>query len=201
MYSFAFFRFPFYQFPFFQFPYSIRKLSTNFLFLQLKLIDTLSLRSTSGSLRGSLFECYVAEALPGGYLVLKNYGNEEEKRVDLTMVCVGDEMANSTLGAFVPETNYCHYTPCMEGVDIIINVNCTIYLIQCSINKNIRKKAGFWQANSAKGWKAVLLAPSHVKEDLAGHSALATQYKEKKFAFSCASHLNSYFLDHLSAPQ
>lgn len=112
----------------------IRKLSANFLFLQLCLVDALGCRG-SGSMRGAIFEEFFFKDLPGSVMVLKRHECNDEK-VELMMVSLAlDEITIRDIGSFVPPKNCCYFTPHMQNVDIILNVENAIFLIQCSILK------------------------------------------------------------------
>ncbi|CAB4011479.1 Hypothetical predicted protein [Paramuricea clavata] len=149
----------------------------------LYLIDAGRHRS-SGSTRGALFEEFFFQALPGMIIVLKRHGCIDEI-VNLKIVSPAvDEVKGSNLGDFLPETNYCYYTPNMRDVDIILNVDDKIFLIQCSISREIGVKKGFWRTVENRKLTAVLAGPSHVKKHLEdSNSQLANKYKQNKFAF------------------
>lgn len=134
-------------------------------------------------MRGTLFEEFFFAALLGSEIVLKKYDCEDEK-VDLKMASPATQkIPDKVLGTFVPEKNCYYRTPNMQDVDVIINVDDTIYLIQCTILKHIGPKKGFWELAESRTWNAVLAGPTHVEEQLNGKSQLAIEYRQKKFAF------------------
>jgi hypothetical protein len=168
---------------------SIPKLSANFLFLQLHLVDAIA-HGSSGSMRGVLFEEFFFQALPGWIIVLKRHDcNDEEVNLQIVSPAV-DAVTQKILGDFLPERNCCYYTPQMQDVDIILNVDDKIFLIQCSISREIGAKKGFWKTAENRKLNAVLAGPSHVEEHLKDtNSQLAKEYKQNKFAFVLGNHV------------